>query len=368
MTIHAALVLAMLALPRLGPPRLTERPLGDIAVMAVPSGLKGDTDQPVRVAADGRVTFEFSSRYFWASFGSIPAYRQQLIVSVMAPDATDAEYAAQPRNMNLSYEHRSAPQLSARGAATLTTWAGVYDRGGVSEPSVEYRYVDKSRRLQIAWHAVLKEVDRPTALAQLERMAASFRLVRDPVTVFAAMRAAPGLDSAMRAGRVVTALAMLKREGFAALVPGQPVLRDGVYVEWMAEPEARYQLLVPLGRVRAAASGKVLDRPRPAFRDGAAGAPSLAGTLGWREFADGDWVFSNLENAYLPLPGTGAQLAASQQDRGFVYFHYVATVRVEEESDDRLLTSLRWFLDGVPDVRRRWREGTLVKPGTPERD
>ena len=59
---------------------------------------------------------------------------------------------------------------------------------------------------------------------------------------------------------------------------------------------------------------------------------------------------------------------AQQQDPAFVYFYYSGTVRVEEESDDRLLTSLRWFLDGVPDVQRQWREGTLITPGKPERD
>lgn len=82
---------------------------------------------------------------------------------------------------------------------------------------------------------------------------------------------------------------------------------------------------------------------------------------------DGDWRFSNSENDYLPLTGIGAALAEQKQDRGDVYFYYVATVRVEEETDDRVLTSLRWFLDGVPDVQRRWRAGTLVGPGTPEK-
>lgn len=35
--------------------------------------------------------------YFWASFGSITTYKQLLIVSVMAPDATEAEYVTLPR-------------------------------------------------------------------------------------------------------------------------------------------------------------------------------------------------------------------------------------------------------------------------------
>jgi hypothetical protein len=94
----------------------------------------------------------------------------------------------------------------------------------------------------------------------------------------------------------------------------------------------------------------------------------MAGTIGWREFTDDGWIFSNNENDYLPLTGIGELLAANQQDRGFVYFYYVATVRVEEQEDDRRLTSLRWFLDGLTDVQRRWREGTLVAPGKPENE
>ena len=131
----------------------------------------------------------------------------------------------------------------------------------------------------------------------------------------------------------------------------------------MSDPEPRYQLLVPLGKVRAAANGSVVNRPRPVR-----GIDSLAknGTIGWREFTEDEWTFANGVNDYLPQKGIGALLAASQQDRNFVYFYYAATVRVEEQDDDVFLTSLKWFLDGVPDVQRRWREGKLVAPGKPE--
>jgi hypothetical protein len=30
--------------------------------------------------------------------------------------------------------------------------------------------------------------------------------------------------------------------------------------------------------------------------------------------------------------------------------------------------NLRWFFDGLADVRRRWNEGKLVTTGTPERE
>jgi hypothetical protein len=346
-------------------PRLKERALADMAVVGIPSDIKGP-DNPVPFqSAQVRVSWSFSSTYLWASMGSIMRYKQLIVVALMPPDATAAEYDEMPRRMDISYEQRKQIRHEALGTGTLTVWQCVYARGAEIEPAYQYLYVDRTRRVQIAWHAVTKEVDLNTALAQLPRIAASFRVVHDPTALFATMRGAPKKEAEARASKLATVQAMLKREGFPSLVPGKPVLRNGVYLEWMADPEPRYQLLVPLGRVRAAANGSVVNRPRPVR--GAAGA-GLAGTIGWREVDDGDWRFMNDEYAYLPMQGIGEALAASQQDRGYVYFYYVGTVRVEEVDDLALLTSLKWFLDGVSDVQRRWREGTLVGPGKPETD
>ena len=398
-----SICLSTLAIACSAQPRLTERSLADIARISVPAHLANEDKITVLVEPSTlstreqslyrsdlmeRLTFGFSSTYLWASMGSITAYRQQLIVSVMAPDASDEEYNTPPRRMAISYEQRKKLPARMLGTGTLTTFEGIYTRGSVTEPAYQFLYVDRARRLQLVWHAVRKEVDLDTGVAQIERIASSFRLVRDPLAWFAAMRDAPRQEAELRAGRLARVQAMLKREGFGALAPGKPVLRNGVYLEWMSDPEPRYQLLVPLGRVRAAANGSVVDRPRPlrnvggssagaetaggatggSTTAGSASVRPLAGTLGWREISDGDWVFSNRDNAYLPLKGVAALLAARQQDRGFVYFYYSATVRVEEESDDRLLNSLSWFLDGVPDVQARWRDGRLVGPGKPERD
>ncbi len=368
MILHHAIRVGLLATISMSQPRITERTLADIAVISIPASIKNETNRAYTEEQTSRLTFQFSSTYFWASLGSITTYKELMIVSIMGPDATDAEYAALPRAINMRYEQRKKIQTSAVGSGTLTITEGIYTRGSLSEPSVEYVYSDKARRLQLAWHAVKNEVDVATAVAQIARIASSFRIIRDPITTFAEMRAAPGKDTASRAGKLATVKAMLQREGYASLEPGKPVLRNGVYLEWMSDPEPRYQLLVPLGRVRAAANGSVVNRPRPAFRASDPKRPPMAGTIGWREIADGEWVFGNQDDDYLPFKGVGALLAAAQQDRAFVYFYYVATVRVEEQSDDRLLTSLRWFLDGLPDVQRRWRDGTLVTPGTPEKD
>lgn len=370
-----ACVLALLTGSVMAQPRLAERRLADVAVIDVPAHLDVEDRFKVLPAppqhADvrddlmQRLAFGFSSTYLWASMGSITAYRQQLVVSLMAPDASDAEYAEVPRRMAISYEQRRLLDRRAIGTGTLTTLGGVYVRGSVNEPALQFIYADRTRRLQLVWHTVRREVDLEAGAAQIARMAASFRITRDPVEWFAAMRAAPAQAAAERARRVATARAMLAREGLPQLVPGQPVLRHGVYVEWMAEPEPRYQLLVPLGRMRAAPAGAITLRPRPLPQAARAPGLVLAGHVGLREQADGEWQFSNQENSYLPLKGVGAALAARQADPGYVYFYYAVTVRVEEESDERLLSSLAWFLDTVPGVQRAWREGRLVGPGVP---
>ncbi len=341
----------------------TERRLTDIAVIDIPASIKNESFTGYRDDQQGRLTFGFSSTYFWASFGSTTAYKQLLIVSVMAPDATDAEYAAMPHRLPVSYERRKKLRTTAVGSGTLTISEGVYTQGNLNEPAYEYVYVDRSRRLQLAWHAVQEEVTLAAGVAQITKMASSFRIVRDPVAVFAGQRDAPRQQAVAEANREAQAKAMLIREGYAPLEPGTPVLRNGIYVEWMADPEPRYQVLVPLGAVRVAANASPTNRPRPVR-----GGPPLAGTVGWYESVDGAWEFSNQGNAYLPFSGMGALLAAKHQNPGMVTFYYSATVRVAEEETSERLSSLAWFRNTLSEVQRQWRAGTLVSPGRPEPD
>ena len=102
-------------------PRLTSRPLDDIAVIELPASIKERLNTDVQM---GRRTFGFSSTYFWASMGSITRYKQLIFVSVMAPDATDAEYGEVPRQLNLLYEHRNVVQLTKLGSGTLQVTEG----------------------------------------------------------------------------------------------------------------------------------------------------------------------------------------------------------------------------------------------------
>ena len=356
--------LGLIAMLFTSQPRLTERKLVDIAVIRVPASIKDEGYKGYRDEELDRLTFRFSTSYFWASMGSTTTYKQLLVVSVMAPDATDKEYATPSRELRISYEKRKPVGTRKIGSGSLTIAEGVYSKANLTEPAYDYLYVDRARRLQIAWHAVKEEVDLETGVALVTKMAESFKIVRDPAAKFAEMRDAPRKEAEGRAAKLATAKAMFIREGFGPLEPGKPVLKNGVYGEWMSDPEPRYQLLVPLGRVRGATNGSVVNRPRPARGTN----ETMAGSIGWREVSDDEWRFSNEDNQYLPFTGIGAILAAQQKDREFVYFYYVCTVRVEEESDERLLTSLKWFLDGVPDVQRRFREGTLVTTGTPEKE
>ena len=352
-------------------PQLKERALEDVGVIGIPRGIKEQMYKGLRDDQAGRLTFTFATSYFWASFGSSTAYKQQIFVSYMAPDASDAEYAAMPRNMSLSYDPRTKVRTSTIGSGTLSVTEGLYRQNTLAEPSYTFFYVDRARRLQIYWHTAKTEMDLATGTELIGQMAASFRVKREPTAEFAAMRDRPRRDAESAAHKRTLALEMLNREGYGAAEPGKPVFKNDVYVERMVDPEPRFQIVVPLGRVRIDPDTPRASRPRPVRLTNPDGTGrELPGSVGWREFIDDTWEMSNSDNAYLPMEGIAAALAgtAKGKDPAFVTFYYTATVRIEEESDDTRLTNLRWFFDSVPEVRRLWQEGKLVKGGTPERD
>jgi hypothetical protein len=347
--------------------KLAERALADVAVIEVPRSVK-EMYKGVRDDQQGRLVFAFSSEYFWASFGSGTAYKQQLFVSIMAPDASDAEYDAYPKRYDVSYDNRKTVRTTSVGSGTLRIVEGVYVQNSLKEPSHTFFYVDRVRRLQIAWHAVASEIDVATGTDITTRMAASFRILRDPMAQFAEMRDRPRKEAEDHARKRALAMETLEREGYGPLEPGKPVLKNDVYVEWMTDPEPRFQLLLPLGRVRIAPNVTPATRPRPVAPRNADGTRrSLAGSVGWHDFMDGEWVFSNGDNAYLPFRGV-ARTLSERSDPAFVSFYYSATVRVEEELGDERLTNLGWFFDSLPEVRRLWQAGKLVSGGTPASD
>ena len=350
--------------------RLSERKLADVAVISIPRSIKDEMYKGGLDVQQGRLTFTFATSYFWASFGSSTAYKQQIFVAVMAKDATDAEYEEYPKYWSLSYDERKAVRKTAIGSGSLTVYEGVYTQNSLAEPSHTFFYVDRARRLNITWHAVTKEVSLEDGIDAVGRMAASFRILNDPAEKFAEVRDRPRKEAEEAGRRRALAEETLKREGYgAALTAGTPVFKDGVYVEWMTDPEPRYQLLVPLGRVRVAPGATPANRPRPVRLDLASGSQrSFPGIVGWREFIDGEWTTHNRDNGYLPFVGITAKMAETDKDPGFVYFYYSATVRVEEMETDDTLTTTKWFFARLPEIQQLWRAGKLVSGGTPASD
>jgi len=333
--------------------RLVDRRLDDVAVIALPARVEEAMFAGARTAEDDRLVFAFGSTYRWASIGSGPAYRQLLFVSYMAPDASDEDYERLPSDFHPHYDPARRLPPERMGTATLSIRAGDYRQNALQEPSHTYVYRDRDRRLQIAWHSVDEDLDPDTARRLLARAAASFRVVREPVATFAEMRDRPRREADRRSDNLRLARDALARAGFAGLEPGLPQSRDGVYAEWMSEPEPRFQLVKPLGSVRPPPGMPPASRARP--RPGVA----ATGSIGWHEFLDGAWRFHNAANDYLPMPGIAARLAARQVDPGAQLYFYSVTVRVEEV-DLAQIEGLGGFYLNLPAVEQAWREDRLI--------
>lgn len=355
------MVAAVVGLGALGGDRLVERRLDDVAVIALPARVDEPTFAGTRTEDGDRLAWAFATTYGWASIGSAPAYRQLLFVSLMAPDATDADYERLPSSFRLAYDPSQRLQAIPLGNGTLTVVAGTYRQNTLREPSHTFVYRDRTRRLQVAWHSVDADVAPDVARRLVDRMAASFRIVGDPEPAFAGLRDRPRREARERADRRRLARDALARAGFADLVPGEPRSRDGVYVEWMSEPEPRFQLVKPLGLVHVAPGTPQARHPRP--------TPGIAaaGSVGWRERWDGNWRFFNHDDDYLPLPGIATVLAALQDDPHTLLFYYSVTVRVEEASREQI-EQLGGFYRSLPTVEQAWREGQWRNAGRPGHD
>lgn len=338
---------------------LTVRKLDDVAVISLPRRIKDEILKGDRERWTDRLVFSFASTYVWASMGGT-AYKQALLVSIMSPGAADSSYRRYPDVVSLSYSKRSTAYDATLGSGHLTVTKAIYERGSVVEPSHIFCYIDKSKRLRIDWHATEKEVSFAEGLKQINEIVASFKLVRDPSGKFADLRDRPRKEADDRSRKRDLALATLSREGFSSLVPGKAQLKQGMYVEWMSDPEPRYQLLVPLGRIRAASpQGGPATRPT-AQRAADGSTRRFPGTVGWYAHTDEGWEFNNADQAYYPFAGISTVLKTQHTNAGEILYYYVATVRVEE-SDDNLLNSISWFTTSVPEIQRLWREGKLVQ-------
>lgn len=361
------LILAMSLLPLLllllgmGGEPLVDRQLDGIGSISAPSSAEPIGDGRAWDDDPSRLYFRFAQEYpWWASMGSGTAYKQVLGVSLLAPTASPADYERWPPRFEPLYEQLVKQRTLTLGTARLEISGGRYAQNALDDPAHVYLYWDPSRRLQIAWHVVDKVVAPDDAVQMIQRMAASFRLVNDPRGKFAEMGGREAREQERSGAAVRLARETLAKAGFGAAAPGKPVYANGVYVEWMDDPEPRFQLVKPLGLLRA--SGATVPMPR---RPAAAGSRTPRGSVGWRRQVDGAWVSDNRDNAYLPLPGIERALAQRQTDATTTLYYYATTVRVDV-ADEATIAALGSFFEELPGVERAWQQGTLVDGGRTE--
>jgi len=355
MAYRLILIMSLIALLGLGGERLVNRKLDSIASISLPSSTQTWGNGQARDEDPSRLYFWFAHEYpFWKSMGSGTAFKQVLCVSLLAPNATAADYERWPPRFEPSYEGLKQQRTVTMGTARLAISSGRYAQNALDDPAHVYIYWDTARRLQIAWHVVDKVVAPDDAEQLIQRMAASFKLLHDPREKFIEMGGREGREKDRAAAAVRLAREMLTQAGFGAAVPGKPVYAKGVYVEWMQDPEPRYQLLKPLGLVRA--TGAHVSAPK---WPGATGQRRPYGSIGWRRQVDGAWVSHNNDNDYLPLPGIENALAQRQTDAATTLYYYAATVRVEV-ADEATIAALGSFFEELPAVERAWQQGTLV--------
>ncbi|MBL8982214.1 MAG: hypothetical protein JNL26_08515, partial [Gemmatimonadetes bacterium] len=278
LAIIASLSAATVAMAFFGADTLKVRTLDDIATIGVPKKMKEEWYKDDRERWIDRLTFQFVSTATWESFGST-SYKQALTVTLISPHAADSSYEHVWNSIHISYKDRSVVHDAALGTGHLKVTKAIYEKN--DKTAYEYIYVDKSRRLRLDWHAMEREVKLADGMKAIAGMASSFTLLKDPAERFARLHDRPNREAKEAQRRVALATSMLAREGFKDLMPGKPQQKGELYVEWMAEPEHRYQLLVPLGRIRAA-SPEGGRAPLPLTLRNADGTERyLAGSIGW---------------------------------------------------------------------------------------
>ncbi len=347
-------ILSVLALLGCSGERLVERTLDGVGSIQVPSSAVAFGNGQAWDDDASRLYFRFAHEYpWWVSMGSSTAYKQVLCVSLFAPTATAADYERWPPRFEPLYENLSKQRTLTLGTARLEISGGRYAQNALDDPAHVYLYWDPARRLQIAWHVADEVVAPDAAEDMIQRMAASFALQTDPRETFTEMGGRDARERDRAAAAVRLARVSLEKAGFGAAAPGMPVYANGVYVEWMDDPEPRFQLVKPLGLVPT--SGGNLSIPRL----GAAGLGAPRGSIGWRRQVDGAWVTDNRDNAYLPLPGIERALAQRHTDARTTLYYYATTVRVEV-ADEATIASLGSFFEELATVERAWQDGTLV--------
>lgn len=335
--------------------RLVERKLDGVGSISLPASVVPWGHGKARDEDPARLYFRFGHEYpWWISMGSGSAYKQIVCVSFFTPTAGAADYEAWPPRFEPLYRDLKKQRTLTLGTAQLEISGGHYAQNALDEPSHVYLYWDPSRRLQIAWHAADKVIKPDDAVKMIQAMAASFKLVSDPQEKFTEMGEREAREQKRAANAERLARETLAKAGFGAAAPGKPVYANGVYVEWMNEPEPRFQFVKPLGLVRNSGLDAAIPR-----RPEAAGLRATRGHIGWRRYTDEGWISHNRDNAYLPLPGIERALAKRQTGTATTLYYFSTTVRVAEE-DEAAITALGSFFEELPAIERAWQQGKLL--------
>ena len=318
----AALGATMGFVPQFGASR---RSLGDLATVAIPR--KARLDEVYLFAERATwVSFRASRVHAWA-MGSGTPYRANLYVAIHARGATSSSYdealAAAERELNGGGEGWKLLQRDAQ----WEVGAGRYTVNMLDEPTWRLKYRDPARRVSVLYQVYQKDWSLEDAKGAVVKMAASVQLLREPD--FAEIADRPRREREGRDAAVDGAMRWLAARGFAPLAPHVPVTKDGVTVEYMAEPERRVMLYKAIAGEPA--------RPLPAHV-----------SYGWRVVADTGWEYHMPNGDYYPMEGITRMLDRALPKPGPHYF-LIRTIRLDAQDAESY--HLEDFFRGVASMR-----------------
>ncbi len=290
-------------------PKLVVRPLGDYAVIEVGDNSKVK-DRIWLEENEKAILFRMDEVYPWA-FSGVASYRQQLWVRLAAADAVQSIW---PGHLD-GADGKRPVEVYHKGP--LRVLEGRVRKEADFEAARRFEWDEPENKLRIVWHCWSKLCALEEGLERMQRMASSFRLKRDWQERILAIRDLPRLAKIENAKKLALTLELLNKRGYQGMKPGVAVERDGVYAEWMLEPEARIQFVKFLGL------RKSVD-PKPQLRISEKCYPL---TAGWR-LEDGS--YTNVDNAYLPMPGITELLNRVPRDAGPILYYAVLTIRIDE--------------------------------------
>ena len=319
-------------------PKFVERPLGDYAVIEVGDNFKAK-DRIWLEENEKEIVFRFAENYAWA-FSGVASYRQQLWVRLAAADAVQSNW---PGNLD-GADGKRPVEVYHKGL--LRVLEGRVRKEADFEPARRFEWDDPGKKLRIVWQCWNKLCSLEEGMERMQRMAASFRVKKDWQERILAIRDLPRLAKIENAQKLALTLELLSKRGYQGMKPGVAVERDGVYAELMLEPEARVQLVKFLGLRKSA-------DPLPQLRIREKYYPL---TAGWR-LEDGS--YTNVDNAYLPMPGITELLNRVPRDAGPILYYAVLTIRIDEvEAKD---IRFEVWDEKIAKLEAAYRDGSLFR-------